>query len=217
VSVLRKDFDTRFRSEMAGHLRDAFDRSPHPMLLADDQRRWVTANAAACELLAIGPEEVPWRSMDDFTPPSELRRLEREWSAFLASGEAEGWYDLYVPGRGAVPVEFSAVANLLPSRHLALFIPPDSTETPRNTQARQAAWSAVAAANTSRPPLTKREGEIMTLVASGLQTAPIAERLVVTPATVSSHVQNAMTKLGAHTRAHAVAIALVTGQITWKT
>jgi DNA-binding CsgD family transcriptional regulator len=201
---------------MAEHLRDAFDRSPHPMLLADDQRRWVTANAAACELLAIGSDEVPWRSMDDFTPPSELRRLEREWSAFLASGEAEGWYDLYIPEQGAVPVEFSAVANLLPSRHLALFMPRDSAETPGNKQARQAAWTAVAAANTTRAPLTKREGEIMTLVAGGLQTGPIAERLVVTPATVSSHVQNSMAKLGARTRAHAVAIALVTGQITWK-
>ena len=31
--------------------------------------------------------------------------------------------------------------------------------------------------------------------------------------TVRSHVQNALSKLGAHTRAHAVAIALVTGQI----
>lgn len=214
---MRETPDSRFGSEMAAHLRDAFDRSLHPMLLADDQRRWVTANAAACDLLGIGPEEVPWRSMDDFTPPSELRRLEREWSAFLASGAAEGWYELYVPDRGALPVEFSAVANLLPSRHLALFIPPDSIETAASKRARQAGWTAVAAANTPRPQFTKREAEIMTLVASGLQTGPIAERLVVTPETVRSHVQNAMGKLGAHTRAHAVAIALVTGQITWET
>jgi hypothetical protein len=38
---------------------------------------------------------------------------------------------------------------------------------------------------------------------------------VVSPETIKSHVQNAMTKLGAHTRAHAVAIALVTGKIVW--
>ena len=201
-----------FGPEAVAHLRAAFERSLHPMLLADDQRRWVTANAAACELLAIGPEEVPWRAMDDFTPPSELRRLEEQWAAFLASGAAEGWYDLYVPDRGAVPVEFSAVANVLPSRHLALFLPPEAAETVESA----AAWTPVVVERSARPQLTKREREIMTLVAAGLQTAAIAARLVVTPETVKSHVQNAMGKLGSHTRAHAVAVSLVTGQIAWE-
>ena len=38
------------------------------MLILDDQRRCVTANAPACGLLGIEPEEVPWRRIDDFTP-----------------------------------------------------------------------------------------------------------------------------------------------------
>jgi DNA-binding CsgD family transcriptional regulator len=62
-------------------------------------------------------------------------------------------------------------------------------------------------------PLTQREREVMTLVASGLRSGDIAERLVLSPETIKSHVRNAMTKLGARTRAHAVAIALATGQI----
>jgi DNA-binding CsgD family transcriptional regulator len=44
----------------------------------------------------------------------------------------------------------------------------------------------------------------------------MAELLFLSPETVKSHVHNAMGKLGVHTRAHAVAIALVTGQITWE-
>ena len=36
------------------------------------------------------------------------------------------------------------------------------------------------------------------------------------PETVKSHVQNAMSKLGVHTRAHAVAVALVSGLIRWE-
>lgn len=56
----------------------------------------------------------------------------------------------------------------------------------------------------------------MTLVASGLQSGEMAERLFLSPETVKSHVQNAMGKLGSRTRAHAVAIALVTGQISWE-
>jgi hypothetical protein len=43
----------------------------------------------------------------------------------------------------------------------------------------------------------------------------MAGRLFLSPETIKTHVQNAMTKLSAHTRAHAVAIALVTGQIIW--
>lgn len=199
-------------------LRTAFERSQHPMLIADDQRRWVTGNTAACDLLGIPREEIPWRTMDDFTPQNERKRLEEQWRAFLASGAAEGWYQLYVPDRGPVPVEFSATANVLPARHLSVFIPSDdvSTEHGKSALAREATWAPVAAEGSGRLQLTEREREVMTLVASGLQSGDIAERLFLSPETVKSHVHNALGKLGAHTRAHAVAIALVTGQITWE-
>jgi PAS domain S-box-containing protein len=209
--------DSDLAAQTAQRLRAAFERSRHPMLMADDQRRWVTGNAAACELLGIAPEEVPWHTMDDFTPPSERTRLEEQWRAFLASGMAEGWYDLYVPDHGAVPVEFSATANVLPQRHLSVFIPPDSAagEQSKGTLAREAPWTPVAAEASARSQLTEREREVMTLVAGGLHTDQVAADLFVSPETVKSHVHNAMGKLGAHTRAHAVAVALVTGQITW--
>ncbi len=200
-------------SSAAMRLRTAFERSRHPMLIADDQRRWVTGNAAACDLLGMAREEIPWRTMDDFTPPGERRRLEEQWEAFLASGGAEGWYQLYIPDRGPVPVEFSATANVLPARHLSVFIPHDETSAER---AKSAMWAPVVVEESGRLQLTEREREIMTLVASGLQSADIAERLFLSPETVKSHVHNALGKLGAHTRAHAVAIALVTGQITWE-
>lgn len=68
-----------------------------------------------------------------------------------------------------------------------------------------------------RPRLTEREREVMTLVAAGHQNPEIARRLFLSPDTVKSHVKNAMGKLDSHTRAHAVAVASVSGQITWKT
>ena len=209
--------DSKFGPQAVMRLRVAFERSRNPMLIADDQRRWVTGNAAACELLELAHEEVPWRTMDDFTPPTEHQRLEEQWEAFLATGAAEGWYQLYVPERGPLPVEFSATANVLPARHLSVFIPPDETsEQAKGLLAREATWRPVAAGASGRLQLTEREREIMTLVASGLQSGDMAERLFLSPETVKSHVQNAMGKLGAHTRAHAVAIALVTGQIAWE-
>jgi DNA-binding CsgD family transcriptional regulator len=188
------------------------------MLIADDERRWVTANAAACELLGISPDEVPWHTMDEFTPPGARKWLEEQWEAFLVNGAAEGLYKLSVPERGEVAVEFSATANVLPARHLSVFIPPDelSTEQVRSALDQNEFWSSIATEGGGRLELTEREREIMTLVASGLQSGEIAERLFLSPETIKSHVHNAMGKLGAHTRAHAVAIALVRGQISWE-
>jgi PAS domain S-box-containing protein len=208
--------DRRLSAAAALRLRAAFERSSHPMLIADDQRRWVTGNDAACDLLAIPREEVPWRTMDDFTPPHGRARLQELWTAFLASGAAEGWYELYVPQRGAVPVEFSATANVLPARHLSVFIPPEQTSDHSHPGTPAPAWRPVVAESTGRMELTAREREIMALVASGFQSEDMAGRLFVSPETVKTHVHNAMGKLGVHTRAHAVAVALVTGQITWE-
>ena len=188
------------------------------MLLSDDERRWVTGNAAACDLFGLAPEEIPWRAIDDFTPAGERAALRERWDTFLSSGAAEGWYQLDIPGRGAVPVEFSAIANVLPSRHLSVFIPPESisAEQAKSALAYDAAWTAVVPNGGGGLQLTNREREVMTLVASGLQSGDMAERLFLSPETVKSHVHNAMGKLGSHTRAHAVAVALVTGQISWE-
>jgi PAS domain S-box-containing protein len=211
-------FESKVGSLAVARLRMAFERSRHPMLIADDQRRWVTGNAAACDLLGIAREEVPWRTMDEFTPPSERRRLGEQWQAFLSTGAAEGWYQLYLSDRGAVPVEFSATANVLPARHLSVFIPPEkaSSEQAERVLGAGAPWTPVVAERSGRLPLTDRERDVMALVASGLQSGAMAERLFVSPETIKSHVNNAMAKLGASTRAHAVAIALVTGQLSWE-
>ena len=55
--------------------------------------------------------------------------------------------------------------------------------------------------------LTRREIEILRLIATGLRTGAIAERLHVSPATVRNHVQHIFDKLGAHNRLEAVAHA----------
>lgn len=189
------------------------------MLFCDNERRWVAGNVAACELFGVTREEIPWRRLDHFTPATERARLRERWQKFLTSGAAEGWFKLNIPGRGAVPVEFSAIANVLPARHLSIFIPPEDSpaEQADGALACEAVWTAVVPDDGGQLQLTRRECEVMSLVASGLQSGDMAERLFLSPETVKSHVHNAMGKLGSHTRAHAVAIALVTGQISWKT
>jgi DNA-binding NarL/FixJ family response regulator len=55
--------------------------------------------------------------------------------------------------------------------------------------------------------LTERERQIFGLLAHGLTGREIAAQLFLSPATVRTHVQNAMHKLGARTRAQAMALA----------
>ena len=56
-------------------------------------------------------------------------------------------------------------------------------------------------------PLTRRELEILRLLAGGARTKILAERLHVSPATVRNHVQNIFGKMGVHSRLEAVAYA----------
>jgi HD-GYP domain-containing protein (c-di-GMP phosphodiesterase class II) len=56
--------------------------------------------------------------------------------------------------------------------------------------------------------LTTREAEVLALAASGLTTAQIAERLVISPKTADSHIQHIYAKIGCSTRGAAVLFAL---------
>jgi DNA-binding NarL/FixJ family response regulator len=55
--------------------------------------------------------------------------------------------------------------------------------------------------------LSRRELEVLRLMADGLNTTDTAERLHVSRATVRNHVQNIFGKLGVHSRLEAVAYA----------
>ena len=57
------------------------------------------------------------------------------------------------------------------------------------------------------PLLTRRELEILQLMASGANTKVLAERLHVSRATIRNHAQNIFAKLGVHSRLEAVAYA----------
>jgi PAS domain S-box-containing protein len=67
--------------------------------------------------------------------------------------------------------------------------------------------AAPAAPAETNGDLTRREIEILRLVATGADTKTAAERLHVSPATVRNHVQNILGKLGVHSRLQAVAYA----------
>jgi DNA-binding NarL/FixJ family response regulator len=69
-------------------------------------------------------------------------------------------------------------------------------------------------ATSTQKALSKREREIMDLLAQGLTGEQVAEKLYLSPETIKTHIRNAMNKLEANTRVHAIAIALREGFIS---
>jgi DNA-binding NarL/FixJ family response regulator len=65
-----------------------------------------------------------------------------------------------------------------------------------------------------QPALSAREREIIQLLAGGLTGEEVADRLVLSAETVKTHIRNAMGKLEARNRVHAIAIALRAGEIS---
>ena len=61
--------------------------------------------------------------------------------------------------------------------------------------------------------LSERERTILGLLADGLTGEEIARELFLSPETIRTHIKNAMRKLGAHTRTHAIVVALREGEI----
>ncbi|HET7418544.1 MAG TPA: response regulator transcription factor [Solirubrobacterales bacterium] len=62
--------------------------------------------------------------------------------------------------------------------------------------------------NGGEKTLSARESQILSMLAEGLTGEQIAQRLVLSPETVRTHVRNAMEKLDARTRVQAVVMAL---------
>jgi HD-GYP domain-containing protein (c-di-GMP phosphodiesterase class II)/DNA-binding CsgD family transcriptional regulator len=80
----------------------------------------------------------------------------------------------------------------------------------RRTPSSGAEGGAAAAPGTLSP----REREVLTLIATGASGEDAAAALGLSRETVRTHVRNCISKLGAHTRTHAVALAIASGEIS---
>jgi PAS domain S-box-containing protein len=178
--------------------RLVFERTANPVALLDEQRRIVDLNEPAAELLGGTREGLIGRSLRDSVKPSELERSDAEWEEFLRTGEYSGTRDLVRPDGSEVAVDFAARLGNIDGERIAIFV----------AMARGEPETPPIAGGEGGMALTDREREVVTLIAMGLDTGDIAERLHISPETVRTHVRNAMGKLDVHTRAQLVAVAL---------
>ena len=88
------------------------------MVIADDERRYVAVNQAACLLLRLPEEEVLRRRVDDLTPLEARSHVDERWAAFLHGTTQRGTFELQMPDGPRLAVEYSATAHIEPGRHL---------------------------------------------------------------------------------------------------
>jgi pimeloyl-ACP methyl ester carboxylesterase/DNA-binding CsgD family transcriptional regulator len=176
----------------------------------DFQRRGMSAERAARSLEALYAIDIADRLAE--APPGAVVMHRREDRAIpfdqgraLATGLPDATFVTlggidHFPWRGDSDQYFAAVFDAL-----------GVEEEPAASPQREAEAPPLDVADSDDAPgtdeLTKRETEVLTLIASGLSDREIAERLVLSPHTVHRHVANVRTKLNLPTRAAAVAEA----------
>ena len=92
------------------------------MLLADDKRRYVAANDAACDALGLSRDQITAMRIEDLAEPAMRPLVAGQWSAFIAAGSQSGPYMLETPDGEQHDLFYSATANVVPGLHLSMFI-----------------------------------------------------------------------------------------------
>ena len=97
------------------------DEASVAVVVADDDRRYVDANAAACDLLGISHDELIGMRVEEITGTS-ADRIEEAFAGFRRAGVLVGTFPIPSPV-GPRNVPYIAVADVAPGRHMAIFIP----------------------------------------------------------------------------------------------
>jgi PAS domain S-box-containing protein len=118
-AIGRKHAEDNLR-QSESQFRALFENALDAVLIANDQGAYVDANPAACDLLGLSYNEVIGRTINAFTEQDDPVAASGMLQQFLKEGRMRGELRLRRADGNVVEVEFSATANFLPGRHLAL-------------------------------------------------------------------------------------------------
>jgi DNA-binding CsgD family transcriptional regulator/PAS domain-containing protein len=181
-----------------------FEQLPDVALLADDERHCLAGNRAARRFLGVNRATLIVSHIDDYVPPARRGELDRAWAAFLTRKSMEAVFPILLPNGLERTVLLRGTADVRPGRHLI---------TLRAVRRDQLAEHPAPDDSAASAELTFREREVLTWLARGASAPAIAEHISLSPETIRTHTRNAMRKLSAHSRPHAVALAIQQGQI----
>jgi DNA-binding CsgD family transcriptional regulator len=182
-------------------LRRMFDRSLIPMVMVDNDRLHTEGNAAARLVFRMSLKDLRQQRIDDFTAECELPGLESAWKELLELGKVSGHHIVASNDNCTVPVSYVAIANTLPGQHLIVFAPTALSDEELEEMRPPGELDV-------QGPLSVRQLDVLRLVAVGASATEIADALSISHATARTHVKNILDRLGAHNRAHAVALAM---------
>jgi PAS domain S-box-containing protein len=178
----------------------AFRQSRNPMVLVDDERRVVETNAAFLRLVGRRRDELVGHHLYESLAGGPLV-TPTEWRDMLAQGHFTGTATMLHADGSEIAVQWAGHTEVATGRRLVLFVALNTSRWGTHFRRHRERDGTSAA-------LSARELEVVRLVARGETGPEIAAELGIAHETVRTHVRNAMTKLGARSRAHLVAKAL---------
>jgi PAS domain S-box-containing protein len=196
---------TRARDGWPALFTAAFRNSSNAMALVDDGRRHVDVNGAYLKLIGHRREELVGRPIHELVVGGPLASPE-EWAAQVSGGDFAGHAELICADGARVSVQWGAHPVVATGRRVVLLVA-------LSTSRWGAHFRRVVEPAGGSYALSRREREIVELVALGYSGPEIAAELHIGHETVRTHIRNAMAKTGARSRAHLVAKALADGAI----
>ena len=181
----RRGLDGRLREPCGRGQRDGHKRMPHLDGLEALPR--LVAAPRAPRIIVLTTFD-----LDDYV----FEALERGANGFLLKGAPA---DQLLAGIRAAAAGDALIDASVTRRLIARFVARRPASPP---------------AGTDLESLTDREREVLELLARGLTNAEIADRLVVSGATVKTHVARVLAKLGLRDRVQAVILAYEAGLVT---
>lgn len=108
------------RTDLCDFFAVCFEASPDAVMVVDDERRCVRANAAGALLFGLSQPDLVGRPIDAFVRAELGPLVDAAWQRFLAEGAQSGEVSILRPDGTVRRAEFRSRARVAPGWHLAV-------------------------------------------------------------------------------------------------